>query len=131
MSTLKVENFQLFLKGDFLMYERYCKLRDSKGLNDSQVAAQCGFNKSTFSDWKKGKSDPKLPKIQKITEILNCSIDYLVTGKEYNATLPEQAELFVEIRHDVDLLNALEKYMKLSDEKKKHVIDTINMLSEV
>lgn len=131
MSSLKVVKFQLFLKGDFLMYERYCRLRDLKGLNDSQVAEQCGFNKSTFSDWKKGKSDPKTPKIQKIAEVLDCSIDYLVTGKEHKYAFPEQAELLVEIRHSPDLLDALEKYMKLSDEKKKHVIDTINMLTEV
>lgn len=38
------------------MYERYCKLRDSKGLNDSEVAKYGGFPKSTFSDWKKEKA---------------------------------------------------------------------------
>lgn len=38
------------------MYERYCKLRDSKGLNDAEVAKYGGFPKSTFSDWKKEKA---------------------------------------------------------------------------
>ena len=42
------------------MYERYCKLRDLKGLNDAKVARYCDFPKSTFSDWKKGKSEPKI-----------------------------------------------------------------------
>lgn len=34
------------------MYEIYCKLRDSKGMKDSDVAKATGITKSTFSDWK-------------------------------------------------------------------------------
>lgn len=63
------------------MYERYCKLRDLKGLNDAKVARYCDFPKSTFSSWKKGKSEPKISKIRKIAECLDCSIDYLVMEK--------------------------------------------------
>lgn len=111
------------------MYERYCKLRDLRGFNDSQVSEFCDIPKSTFSDWKKGKSIPKVPKIAKIAEMLDCSIDYLVKGREYKPAFPEQADLWLAIRHDKELLNALEKYMKLSDEKKRHVLDTIDMLS--
>ena len=71
------------------MYERYCKLRDSKGLNDAEVAKYGGFPKSTFSDWKKGKSCPKLFKLVKIAECLDCSLDYLVTGKEHHSVVEE------------------------------------------
>lgn len=38
------------------MYERYCKLRDSKGLNDAEVAKYGGFPKSTFQIGKKEKA---------------------------------------------------------------------------
>lgn len=113
------------------MYERYCRLRDLRGFNDSQVSEFCDIPKSTFSDWKKGKSEPKLPKVKKIAEMLDCSIDYLVNGKEYKQSLSEQADLWIAIRHDKELLNALEKYMKLSDEKKKRVLERIDTLSEV
>ena len=40
------------------MYEIYCKLRDSKGMKDSDVAKATGITKSTFSDWKNGRSNP-------------------------------------------------------------------------
>lgn len=115
------------------MYERYCKLRDLRGLNDAQVSEYCDFPKSTFSDWKKGKSEPKLPKIRKIAECLDCSIDYLVNGKEWSITdefSPEQAELDYKISQDLELKNALKKYFSLSDEKKKHIVEMIELLSE-
>lgn len=41
------------------MYEIYCKLRDSKGVKDSDVVKATGITKSTFSDWKSGRSKPK------------------------------------------------------------------------
>ena len=53
------------------MYEIYCKLRDSKGLKDSDIAKATGITKSTFSDWKNGRSKPKNAKLQKIADFFN------------------------------------------------------------
>lgn len=111
------------------MYERYCKLRDAKGLNDAQVADFCKFPKSTFSDWKKGKSEPKLPKITKIAECLECSIDYLVTGNERK--FESEADILIYVRNDKELMESLKIYMNLSDKKKKLILDTIENLKEV
>ena len=60
------------------MYERYCKLRDSKGLNDSEVAKYGGFPKSTFSDWKSGKSMPKTDKLIKIANYFGVEVSYFI-----------------------------------------------------
>lgn len=38
------------------MYEIYCKLRDERGLKDADVVKATGITKSTFSDWKSGRS---------------------------------------------------------------------------
>ena len=38
------------------MYEIYCKLRNEKGVKDSDVVKATGITKSTFSDWKSGRS---------------------------------------------------------------------------
>lgn len=62
-------------------YDRYCKIRDSKGLKDSQVAAGTGIGKSTFSDWKSGRSVPKDEKMKKIANFLGVSAEYLRTGE--------------------------------------------------
>lgn len=57
-------------------YEKYCKLRDAKNMKDSNVAALTGIGKSTFSDWKSGRSEPKNDKLQKIADCLEVSVNY-------------------------------------------------------
>ena len=64
------------------MYEIYCKLSDSKGVKDSDVVKATGITKSTFSDWKSGRSKPKNDKLQKIADYFGVTIDYLMTGIE-------------------------------------------------
>lgn len=64
------------------MYEIYCKLRDERGLKDSDVVKATGITKSTFSDWKSGRSKPKQDKLQKIADFFGVSAEYLMTGKE-------------------------------------------------
>ena len=62
------------------MYEIYCKLRNEKGVKDSDVVKATGITKSTFSDWKSGRSKPKNDKLQKIADYFGVTLDYLTTG---------------------------------------------------
>ena len=64
------------------MYEIYCKLRDAKGTKDADVARETGITKSTFSDWKNGRSNPKDAKLQKIADLFGVSVEYIRTGEE-------------------------------------------------
>lgn len=64
------------------IYERYCMIRDSKGLKDSNVATLANIGKSTFSDWKSGRSTPKQEKLSRIANALGVTLDYLTTGIE-------------------------------------------------
>lgn len=62
------------------MYDIYCRLRDDKKLKDSDVARATGITKSTFSDWKTGRSKPKQDKLQKIADFFGVTLDYLMNG---------------------------------------------------
>ena len=64
------------------MYEIYCELRDARGMKDADVARETGITKSTFSDWKNGRSNPKDAKLQKIADLFGVSVEYIRTGKE-------------------------------------------------
>ena len=64
------------------MYEIYCKLRDAMGVKDADVAKATGITKSTFSDWKNGRSNPKDAKLSKIAEYFGVSAEYLRTGEK-------------------------------------------------
>lgn len=92
------------------MYERYCKLRDSRGLKDADVAAGTGINKSAFSDWKSGRSIPKKPRLQKIADYFGVPLDYFITEK-YNF-LSDKDLLQMEIEKSLNdaITKSLEKF---------------------
>lgn len=88
------------------IYERYCELRDKAGLNDSRIAKATGIGKSTFSDWKSGRSEPKNDKLSKIASVLEVSLDYLTTGEDSEQqyyTNPETAEMAQTLFENRDL----------------------------
>lgn len=60
------------------MYKKYVELRDSKGLTDYKVSLDTGITKSTFSDWKSGRSLPKLEKLSKIADYFGVTVDYFI-----------------------------------------------------
>ena len=56
------------------MYARYVELRTAAGVRDADVAKATGIHQSSFTDWKKGKSEPKLEKLIKIANYFGVSI---------------------------------------------------------
>lgn len=64
------------------MYQKYCDLRDAKGLNDYQVAKGSGVNQSTFTDWKNGRSKPKMEKMLLIAKYFDVPVTYFYEDAE-------------------------------------------------
>jgi len=60
------------------MYTKYVELRDAKGVNDALVARETGIAPSTFSDWKSGRSKPKIEKLLRLAEFFDTSVDVFV-----------------------------------------------------
>jgi transcriptional regulator with XRE-family HTH domain len=91
------------------MYEIYCKLRDQAHVKDADVVKATKITKSTFSDWKNGRSNPKLDKLQKIADYFGVTVDYLMTGKE--EPKEKSPELTARDERDIakDLNNIMEK----------------------
>ena len=71
------------------MYEIYCKLRDQAHVKDADVVRATGITKSTFSDWKNGRSNPKLEKLQKIADYFGVDVNFLMNGNESKNEQPE------------------------------------------
>jgi len=114
------------------MYEVFDKLCKTRDVTAYQVGKKTGIPTSTFSDWKVGKSTPKIDKLQKIADFFDVSLDYLVTGQEPALDkFAEQGNLLVKIRNDKRLFKALEKYFLLTNKQKNHILDLIEILSEM
>lgn len=60
------------------MYEKYVALREKKGVTDYRVSVDTGITKSTFTDWKNGRSNPKIDKLQILAKYFSVPIDYFL-----------------------------------------------------
>ena len=64
------------------MYKKYILLREEKGVTDYKVAQETGITKSTFTDWKNGRSNPKLDKLKKIADYFGVTVDYFIENQK-------------------------------------------------
>lgn len=60
------------------MYKKYVALRDKKGVTDYRVSVDTGIPKSTFSEWKSGRSAPKVDKLKKLADYFGKPIEYFL-----------------------------------------------------
>ena len=61
-----------------MLYEKYVKLRDQKEVTDYRVSEDTGITKSTFSDWKSGRSKPKIDKLKILADYFGVPIEYFL-----------------------------------------------------
>ena len=60
------------------MYETYEKLRNEKGLTDYRVSIETHIPRSTFSEWKSGRSKPKVEKLVKLATFFDVPIETFI-----------------------------------------------------
>lgn len=60
------------------MYEIFERLIKEKGISMYRVSKDTGIATATLSDWKHGRSKPKLDKLLKICTYLNIKLDDLI-----------------------------------------------------
>ena len=60
------------------MYEKYSKLRDERHMTDYRVAKETGISTVTFTNWKHGRSTPKVDKIKKIADLFGVKLEDLI-----------------------------------------------------
>lgn len=60
------------------MYKRYVALRDKKGVTDYQVSKDTGITRSTFSEWKSGRSKPKVEKLKILADYFGVDVGYFL-----------------------------------------------------
>lgn len=64
---------------NYLIFEKLLVINNLKAY---EVSKQTGIPQSTFSDWKRGKSYPKINKLQKIASYFDVPIEYFLDEKE-------------------------------------------------
>lgn len=64
------------------MYEKFEKLLKEKKVTAYRVAKEINITASTFTDWKTGRSKPKIDKLQKIADYFGVPITYFLENIE-------------------------------------------------
>jgi transcriptional regulator with XRE-family HTH domain len=60
------------------MYNKFVKLLQEKDISSYVVSKETGVSNSTLSDWKNGKSVPKLKALMDIANYFNVSVNYFL-----------------------------------------------------
>ena len=109
-----------------MLYEKFEKLINERGIKTADVAEATGIKKPTFTAWKKGDYTPKADKIQKIADYLNVPISYFYEDPEQYYDNAETAALAEEMAIKPGLRVLFDASRDLSDESLKMFADMIN-----
>lgn len=58
-------------------------IRKAKRLNQQKVALDLNISREALSYYENGKREPSLELLVKMSDYFNVSIDYLITGKDF------------------------------------------------
>ena len=63
------------------MYKKYDKLLEERGETSYQVSKATGVGQNTLSNWKTGRSQPKVDKLQKIADHFGVPVSYFLEDR--------------------------------------------------
>ena len=66
------------MKGGIYLYNRYEELLKKTGKTSYQVSKDTGIAQSTLSDWKSGRSKPKIEKLKILADYFGVDVGYFL-----------------------------------------------------
>ncbi|MBR0581271.1 MULTISPECIES: helix-turn-helix domain-containing protein [Bacillus] len=69
-----------------MLGDRLRSLREKHNLTQEQIAKKIGISRGTYAHYEINKRRPDYETLIKITDIFNVSLDYLLTGKEFDSS---------------------------------------------
>lgn len=108
-------------------YEIYCSLKKEKGVTDAEVSKSTGIGKSTFSDWKSGRSKPKIDKMTKIADFFDVPYTFLagVSNDRSEGRKVHDKKILTNATPVIEKLESGDELIKLGDVKVVEVSDDI------
>lgn len=110
-----------------ISYNKFNELLKQRHLKAIDVARGIGIYSGKLSDWKTGRSTPKLDKLQKIADFLNVPVSYFFEDTlESTLSADETAKLkAVASSMDTTTLEILTNLNKLSKTQKSAILELI------
>lgn len=90
-------------------YEIFCELMKEKGVKASEVSRETGISTSTLTDWKMGRTNPKLDKMKMLSLYFNVDLDYLMGNTKIRRKAQATASFAPTTDGDNEVQDALNK----------------------
>ena len=94
------------------------------------VADAIGVSYFTFTDWVKGKTYPRMDKVEKLAKYFGVKISDLVEKNDIANNPIKTAGLHARILSDIELMDTIQEYYELSASNQKMVRDLIHNLKK-
>lgn len=62
---------------------RLRQLREEHGITQKKLGEKIGVTRNAISTYESGKREPEIEKIIKLSEIFDCSVDYLIGASDF------------------------------------------------
>lgn len=99
------------------------------GKSRKDVADAIGVSYFTLTDWARGKTIPRMDKLEKLAKYFNIKISDLVEKKSIENNPVELAEIHAEILLDEEYVNMHESFKLLDEAQRKIVKDLVRNLA--
>ena len=104
--------------------------RKALGLTQQDIASVINVDRSTYSNYERGATEPDLKTLKKIADVLDVSVNVLLDDEKEVKKVADRSEIpMYNIAKSEKKL--LVKYRILSEEQKKASLDFINNLNDV
>lgn len=103
---------------NILIGERIKKRRLEMGYKQMQIYNEIGISSGRMSDIESGKHSPSLITLYKLSKVLNCSIDWIVTGETPNMDTYNLSNLEEQLLKD---------FRKMTEYEQEELLEILNV----
>lgn len=113
-----------------IMARNIKKYMERKGVSNQQLCDALDFKYTTFMDWIKGVTYPRIDKIEKLANYFGVLKSDLIEEKSIDSHPVEMAQIHYEIIMDEDISEIFADFKKLDAKQKKIVKNLIHDMAE-
>ena len=112
-----------------IMAENIERLMNRKGVSNQQLCDDLNIKYTTFLDWKKGVTYPRIGKVELLANYFGVKKSDLIEKRWFEDEPEEQAIFEARLLRDEETMKMIRQYYKLDEKNKRAIQQMIETLS--